>query len=275
MKFSCHKISEALKESLTDMRIIDKTTGKPTQDYFELDIKKGPILGLAQKAYDLEGIFHVGCTLDRRPPSFHYGISIGDIETVEGETSLSYNREMELATFLKYDSFRKESPIAPWGIRDLEKVGNAFNNEENYRESFGLGWEGWSGDYSQSIFKPEEQDKVNFSGAGIGVEFKNKICTEFNGIRHIYQQPIKGYKMPFPKLAKNTRLERVVKTYQELQKANNASSLASRNLNTDGIKLEDLMIGLLQMAEKILPAKMSTEKLEPEIIKVCSEFSLV
>jgi hypothetical protein len=35
------------------------------------------------------------------------------------------------------------------------------------------------------------------------------------------------------------------------------------------------MIGLLQMAEKILPAKMSTEKLEPEIIKVCSEFSLV
>ena len=166
MKFSCHRISDALRESLIDMGVVDKTTGKPTQDYFDLNIEEGPILGLAQKAYDMEGTFHVGCVADIRPPSFHYDTHVGDSQTKNGMTYLGYRRDLRLTTFTDHGAFRKESSIKG-SVRDLEELSIALNEREIYEEKFGIYWQGWSGKYGPGIFRPEEKTESETIG-GLG-----------------------------------------------------------------------------------------------------------
>lgn len=272
MKFSCHKISDALRESLIDMRIIDKTTEKPIQDYFELDIKEGPILGLVQKAYDMEGTFHVGCVADIRPPNFHYGVYVGDSQTKKGMTLLGYKRDLRLTTFTDNGAFRKESPVIGRSVRDLEKLSKAFNEKENYKETFGIYWNGWSGRYGRGIFRPEEKTKFWFAGEAIELDFENGLCTEFNGIDNVFGNPKEGFNIPFHKLSKGTRLEDVAQLARDKVWAGRI--LRSYDIDNTEVKLEDLMTGVLQIAEKILPAKIPTESLRQEIVKACSGFSM-
>lgn len=272
MKFSCHKISDALRESLIDRRVVDKTTGKPLQDYFELDIKEGPILGLAQKAYDLEGTFHVGCVADIRPPNFHYDIFVGDSQTKKGMTYLQYRRLLKLTTFTDNGAFRKESQITQGSVRDLEELSKALNEIENYKETFGVYWNGWSGKYGPALFRPGERTKHSFAGEAIELNFENGFCTGFDGIDNVFGNPKEGFSVPFHKLSKGIRLEAVAQLAQDKVWA--GRRLRSYDIKNTEVKLEDLMTGILQVAEKILPAKITTEELEQEIIKACSGFKM-
>jgi hypothetical protein len=272
MKFSSHEISDALRESLIDRGIVDKATGKPTQDYFELDIKEGPILGLAQKAYDLEGTFHVGCVADIRPPNFHYNVSVGDSQTKKGMTYLRYWRELRLTTFTDNNAFRKHSPVINCSVRDLETLSKAFNEVENHKETFGIYWNGWSGEYGPAILRPGKRAKYSFAGEAIELDFENGFCTGFDGIDNVFGNPKEGFNVPFYKLSKGTRLETVAQLAKDKVWAGRI--LRSFDIDNTKVKLKDLMTGVLQVAGKILPAKMSTEELEQEIIKACSGFKM-
>lgn len=272
MKFSCHRISDALRESLIDVGVVDKTTGNPTQDYFDLNIEEGPILGLAQKAYDLEGTFHVGCTADLRSPSFQYDVHVGDSQTKKGMTYLCYGRYLRLTTFTDNDAFRKESSITKCSVRDLEELSKALNKKENYKETFGIYWQGWSGKYDPALFRPNEKTKCSFAGEAIELDFENGFCTEFSGIDNVFGNPKEGFSVPFHKLSKDTRLEAVAQLARNKVWA--GRKLRSYDIENTEVKLEYLMTGILQIAEKILPAKIPTEKLESEIIKACSEFKM-
>lgn len=272
MNFSCHRISDALRESLIDMGVVDKTTGKPTQDYFDLNIEEGPILGLAQKAYDLEGTFHVGCTADLRPPSFHYGFSVGDSQTKKGMTYLDYKRVLRLTTFTDNYAFRKESSVIKRSVRDLEELSKALNERENYKETFGIYWRGWSGKYGPALFRPKEKTKNWFAGEAIELDFENGFCTGFDGIDNVFGNPKEGFNIPFHKLSKGTMLEVVAQLARDKVWAGRI--LRSYDIDNTEVKLEDLMTGILQVAEKILPAKIPTEELGQEIIKACSGFKM-
>lgn len=264
MKFSSHEISDALRESLIDRGIVDKTTEKPNQDYFELPIAEGPILGLAQKAYDMKGFFHVGCAADERPPNFSYIVAAGDSRTKKGRIYLKYSRELRLKTFFQSNAFRKQSPVLGYKVRDLEELSKAFNEGENYREELGIEWNGWSGMYSHIILPNEKgRSKCGFCGKAIVLEFENGFCTGFDGINNISETEA-GFKVPFQKLSRGTRLEYVVQTLKD--KVQTRASLH----DIDGVKVEDLMTGILQVAEKALPAKVSVRNLKQEIAEACS-----
>ncbi len=271
MRFTSHEISDALRESLIDKGIVDRSSWKPNQDYFELPIEEGPILGLAQKAYDMKGFFHVGCVADERPPNFSYVTSAGSSQTKKGMTSLNYRKDLRLKPFFQYNAFHKKSPILGYNVRDLDKLSEAFNERENCKEEFGIHWNGWSGMYSPIILSNKKRTKGLFHGTAIGLEFENGLCTGLiGGVGNILKNREPGFNVPFHKLSKGTKLEDIVRASKDKIWA--GSQLHSYDM--EDVKLEDLMTGILQVAEKILPAKTCARDLKQEIIEACSEIKM-
>lgn len=128
-------LSSALQESLFDAGIIDPITGEARQDYFELPIEGGSILSYLDSTFELTGEFHVGCSIDLRPPNFRFSATKGN----RGEgAAFGYKRKLDFDVFQRENFFRKGYGMKP--IRDLSALSAAYNQRGNYRESVFLEW---------------------------------------------------------------------------------------------------------------------------------------
>jgi hypothetical protein len=110
-----------------------------------------------------------------------------------------------------------------------------------------------------------------FCGTAIGLEFENGLCTGLiGGVGDILENTKSGFSVPFHKLSKGTKLEDIVRASKDKIWA--GSQLHSYDM--EDVKLEDLMTGILQVAEKILPAKVYARDLKQEIIEACSRIKM-
>jgi len=256
-------LSEALEECLKDMNIIDPKTHEPRQDYFDLPIDEGPLLGCLSDFFDLKGNFHVGCTADIRPPSFSHSISRGSGDTREGLFQLYYSRELKLSTFLENSSFRNKR-----GLRDLKGLARAYNQRGNYEETLGIGWHGWIGDQDES------GRKYLFTGAFIGLEFDGEFLKEINGVNSFNEEqgprgPLYGEGTPFYHYGEGTRVPEIAKKYQE-QKGNLEHPQYAYHLPRLGLSIADVLFGVLQIGAKLFPVKRDLD--EDRIRGACSSY---
>ncbi len=134
-------LSAGLQESLRDLGVLDPKTNQPRQNYFDLEIAETPLVVCLNEFFDLTPQFHIGCSLDERPPSFSFLASSGSYETREGKFHLSYTRHLKWDVFACGDFLRNDQ-----GHRDLHATASAFNDRKNYVEGISVGWHGWSGE---------------------------------------------------------------------------------------------------------------------------------
>lgn len=146
-------LSTALIETLMDRGIISPETGLSSQDYFDLPINEGFLLSFLHQLYELEGKFHVGCSYDRRPPSFSFYIQVGE-KKLDGEWNIGYRRELEFGVFEREKFFHKPETSNPTQtrkvIRDLDALAEAYNSPGNYREYVAVSWTGARGNKTHS-----------------------------------------------------------------------------------------------------------------------------
>ena len=121
-------ISAGLQESLRSEGILDTETNEARQGHFDLAIEESPLFVCLSEFFDMTGQFHVGCSVDERPPSFSFSV---EKMLEDGEVSLAYSMEMDFDVFKANGYFRK-----PDGTRDILKTAEALNG--NCKESVGL-----------------------------------------------------------------------------------------------------------------------------------------
>ncbi len=273
-KIGFSNLSDALRDSLQDIGIIDPKTYKLNQEYFDLQIMEGPLLGCLSKFFYLKGNFHVGCTADERPPSFGFGIGIGSSDTREGSFALGYTRILKLSTFFKNRSFRNAN-----GNRDLEELAKAYNNIENYEEKIGISWTGWTGwvDWSSS----DEPRRVGFATISLSLEFEGRYFKNVGGINHLGTKSSVGgplYKncTPFYQIGKGTKLSEMAEKYEENKDKlphHHPQFMYCYNLPELGYNINDAVIGLLQIGCRIFPPKIEIAKNQDMVVKACSDYS--
>ncbi len=268
-------LSGALQESLMDMKIVDET-GKAVQNYFDLPIEEGPLLGCLSEFFDLTGDFHVGCTLDKRPSSFGFYASKGDSQTREGAFSLAYRRDLKLDVFFKNRSFRNERQH-----RDLHALANAYNRTENCEESVGITWHGWTGELSRA-FPDREPMKTGFRVAYVGLEFDGKFLMRIEGFENLRNVedcssfgPLYGKRSPLYQYGSDTALTELVEKYdaQGTPGALRAQRISGHDAAGLGYGVGDAMFGIIQIGGKLFPTKIDIESNSGMIIKSCSVYA--
>jgi len=268
-------LSDALQESLQDIGIIDPKTHELRQEYFDLPIEEGPVLGCMNEFFDLTGNFHVGCHLDARPASFGFYASKGSSETRKGAFTLDYQRDMKLSVFLG-NAFRNTK-----GVRDLEALARCYNQIEDCKESIGISWSGWTGGISEES-RMFSSPKYGFSGLGIDLEFDGQLATRLQGIDSLEEQqswfssPHYGKQPPLHKPGKDTKLMEIIQKYHEQkEKLNHHHSqfIYGYNLLALGYSVGDVLFGIMQMGSRIFPTKKDVDANRDRIMQACSTYT--
>ena len=123
-------LSGGLLESLVEMEIIDSRTGRPRQDYFEMDISPSPALTALTEGYDPLPRFHIGCSIDERPPSIDLSVEYPEEKSMIG---VYYAREVLMEIVGRERWFR-----TPQGNPDLSAVARALSDPFSYTERLSL-----------------------------------------------------------------------------------------------------------------------------------------
>jgi len=237
------RLSDALQESLMDCGIIDPVTRRPMQEWFKLDIPEGPLLECLAQAFELRGDFHVGCTADIRPPSFSFSASAGADNSREGSFTIIYGRMLKEDVFLDNASFRKASAISSSGhVRDLEALAKAYQRLENYEESVGLHWNGWTGDETP-------HGKCGFRHMGVSVTFTESVLIDVDHLyyltsaSHVAGGPRYAVSNPFYEIGDGTVLKEIVRACH------------AGNGQPKSVRVSDVIYGIIQLASKVIPPK--------------------
>jgi hypothetical protein len=220
MQFTTHNISTGLEDALVDAGII---TPDKRPDYFNLPIQKTPVLELVGKVFDLgKGKFHIGCSTDRRPPSFGFYTGFGDFQ-------LWCKRTLKFQGSDPYGPFFRKRDSKGNHVRDLEALARAYNQKGNYLERLSLAL--------RAGMHPT-----------ISLEFDNGLLTKSN-LRHALSDwnVFEGFLVnPFYKLAKDTKLGKIAKSYKK-----STALIQPKDITKLGYSVADVAFGFLQLAGKI------------------------
>jgi hypothetical protein len=260
-------LSGALQESLMDEGIINFMDGRPTQDYFDLPINEGSLLGCMLYFFDATPRFHVGCTLDERPPSFNFSTETGDPHSREGQFSFTYGRAMKLEVFFENRSFRNKS-----GHRDLVTLSAAYNVPGNYTESFALSWDGWVGEDHPRF------GKTGFSYVNMGVIFEKELLTDV-GFRYIDRMdykcgPLYEMKGPFNRICQTTLLRDIWERYKNTKGSDLLHSINVQDLARLRYTVGDALFGLFQAAGNAIQSKADITSNRDVITRATPNFDL-
>lgn len=251
-------LSGAMIESLADMQILDSETRKPNQDYFDLPIEEGPLLGLMQELFDLTPKCHAGCTTDLRPPSFVFSVKRGEENTSEGEYNLRYVRKLKLNAFLENDSFRSCS-----GARNLLALSEAYNNRQNCYETI--------------IMLCSTRD----GNLNIALDFDGRFLSKIGGYWNFddehpwFKSPIYGTQTPFLHVGNNTKIAKVSRAYsarEEELKDDKPPQFYGHKLSKLGYSVADVVFGVLELGGKVFGLK--TPLTEARVVQVCESYGL-
>ena len=123
---SLHLIHSLSDQGIVDIRA-DRFVGP---DCFELPIESGPILTALERTWYLRGEFHVGCTADKRSPSFSFEAAQDSIHATTGQFVVRYERELTFEAFEVHQSYRDPKTRN----RDLLQLAHAYNLPGNHVE---------------------------------------------------------------------------------------------------------------------------------------------
>ena len=272
--------SEALQESLADehMGVISPRAHNLRRKYFDLPIQEGPLLNLLLQYFDMTPYFHVGCTLDERPPSFVFSAGAGLAETREGRFLVQYVRQMKLGKFFRNRSFRNKR-----GIRDLHALSDAYNEPGNYTEHLSVLCTCWTGEeieIDSEMRRMGFSSRVGYESNGARLEYDNKqlITVSFGGVidghyesQGIRHGPLYGHHTPLFYLSQGTKAREMAQSYKSRQDPD-SHFMHPYHLKGLGYTTGDALFGFMQIAAKAVPPKKDINEDEASVRQTGSGF---
>lgn len=263
----------ALIEALEDRGIICPKTGDISQDYFDLPIGEESLLSFLSQFYDLEGEFHVGCSLDRRPPSFSFNYALGE-HNQEGKWYIVYNRELKLEVFQQKDFFRKQAfqdhHKKGIEVRDLNALAETYNSSHNYEESITVGWSGLAGG--------KDDPHSGFANVSISTGFRDGRMEQLDltdllpGLK-VVGGPLYEGSNPLLSKAKDLRISEIAEKYHS-RKREIPNQPDEEVLLAIGYTPAQILLGLLQIAKEAMPFQKETALSQALCERVMKEYKL-